>query len=93
MRGPTWRALVDDRGADGAGHTRAEAVGPDDESGRDLDGVALGVVTLHAGHPGAGPGDAGHGHARAHLRPGLSGGLDQEVVEDVAAGRDQEVDA
>ena len=92
MGGPAGRPSDRDLGRHLAGHPGPKAVGADDESGRDPDRLPLGVVADDAGDPAQVTGDAGDRHAGPHLGAGLDGGVDQQLVEDMTPGGDQEVD-
>ena len=86
--------LLGERRPDRAGDPRPEPVGPDDVPRVDRRQRAGPVLPVYADDPAvcvaADPGD---GEPRAEGGPGVDGRVDQQRVDHLAAGRDEQVDA
>jgi hypothetical protein len=85
---------ADDHRAHRSRHPGRESVRPDDEPGLDFHRGAGAVPAVHAG--GAPPvieADSGDVDALSHVDAGPGGGVGHDGVEDVAAGRDEQVHA
>ncbi len=92
LDGAVSAAVLEDLGTDRARHSRSQTVRADHEPGVDLNRGAAAVVAVHTDGPtGIVEPDPGDRYAKSQVGARLGGGLGHDGVQNVAAGRDQQV--